>query len=62
MQPKPDIDAESMDAPSEDRPAGLARRVDVHALREDEAAAITDVAEEICLDVRNLDLYYGANK
>ena len=61
MQPKPDTDIESMESSTEELAnPGLARRVEVAAVKPGEEHDAQ--AEQICIDVRDLNLFYADNQ
>ena len=63
MQLKPEAEPALMESTTEQpQTAGLTRRVEVHAMREGDATANDSAAERVCLDVRNLDLFYSENQ
>ncbi len=63
MQLKPEAEPAPMESSTEQpQTAGLTRRVEVHAMREGDATANDSAAERVCLDVRNLDLFYSENQ
>ena len=63
MQLKPEAEPALMESTTEQpQTAGLTRRLEVHAMREGDATANDSASERVCLDVRNLDLFYSENQ